>query len=149
MSWGILKTAVHRIRKLLAPTRTKGRISSCTFLALCGLCGTTAYAGGGGQDQVARGRQLARIECSQCHVVDQDLPPSLQVSAPSFEAIANGRTINEKSLRHFISTTHWDGQTMPMTMPALGLTKQQTIAVVAYIVSLRKASPPKPNPGRQ
>jgi len=83
---------------------------------------------------------MARIVCSQCHVVspDQDVPPSLNVSAPSFEAIANRRSTNEHYLRHFISVTHWDGRTMPMTMPAPGLTKQETAAVAAYIMSLRK-----------
>jgi mono/diheme cytochrome c family protein len=112
--------------------------------ALSGLCSTLLYAGPPGPSPLlARGKQLARIECSQCHVVspDQGFPPSLQVSAPSFEAIANYRGTSEHSLRHFISTTHWDGQTVPMTMPAPDLTKQETAAVVAYIMSLRKTGP--------
>lgn len=120
------------------------RIGRCVRNYLCialGLYSTTLWAGTGGPDPVAvRGRQLARIECSQCHMVDQDAPPSLEVSAPAFEAIAKRRTTSEKSLRHFIRTTHWDGQTIPMTMPAPALTRQETTAIVAYIMSLRKGS---------
>jgi len=111
------------------------------YLSVCGLSSTIIHAQTPGSDPpVVRGRQLARIECSQCHVVspDQEYPPSLEVSAPSFEAIADRRTTSEKSLRHFISTTHWDGQKIPMTMPAPELTKQETAAIVAYILSLRK-----------
>ena len=109
------------------------------FIALCNLFATTLFAGtSDSRSLVRRGEQLARIQCSQCHLVDQGPPPSLNVSAPSFESIANRRTVNEKSLRHFISTTHWDGQTIPMTMPAPELPKQEIGAVVAYIMSLRK-----------
>jgi mono/diheme cytochrome c family protein len=118
------------------------RMRRCLFVAVFGLYSTSLFAGNPGPDPlVVRGRQLARIVCSQCHVIspDQDLSPSLEVAAPSFEAIANRRATSEKYLRHFISSTHWDGQTIPMTMPAPGLTKQETAAVAAYIMSLRKS----------
>lgn len=121
--------------------RTGRRIGAYLFVAWCGLCSMRLDAGAPEPDPtLVRGKELARIECSQCHVVsaDQEYPPSLQVSAPPFEAIANRRATNEKSLRHFISTTHWDGQTIPMTMPAPGLTKQEIAAITAYIMSLRK-----------
>lgn len=117
------------------------RVATCLFIALCGLCGLPLYAETQSPDPLpVLGKNLARIECSQCHVVspDQEFPPSLDVSAPSFEVIANRPATSERSLRHFISTTHWDGQTIPIKMPAPGLTKQETTAVVAYIMSLRK-----------
>ena len=118
------------------------RIKTFLFAALSALCAAIPYAAAaaGPDPLVVQGSQLARIDCSRCHVVspDQDFPPQLQVSAPSFEAIANRRTSSAESLRHFISTTHWDGQTIPITMPAPALTKQETAALVAYILSLRK-----------
>ncbi len=118
------------------------RIRRSFFAALPGLCSAIICAAGapGPDPLVVRGGQLARIDCARCHVVsaDQDFPPLLQVSAPSFQAIANRRTTNQESLRHFIDTTHWDGQTIPITMPAPGLTKQETAALTAYIMSLRK-----------
>lgn len=120
-----------------APIGWRQRIRVGVSLALSGLWSGVLCAGSA-DPQVVLGRQLARIECSQCHVVDQDLPPSLQVSAPAFEAIANRRSASAKDLLHFITTTHWDGQTMPMTMPAPQLTRQEATAIVAYIMSLRQ-----------
>jgi len=111
----------------------------CT--ALCGLCSVLPNLAHAAPDPlVERGKQFARIACSQCHIVgpEQDLSPALDVSAPAFEAIANRHDTSERSLQLFISKTHWDGQTMPMTMPAPGLTKQETLAVARYIMSLRK-----------
>jgi len=92
------------------------------------------------QTSAARGEQLARLICSACHVVaaDQEFPPLLRDPAPRFVDIANRPDTTEKSLRHFITTTHWDEKTLPMTMPNPELTEQQTIAVARYIVSLRK-----------
>jgi cytochrome c1 len=89
---------------------------------------------------VARGHHFALIVCSDCHVVapNQEFSPTINVSAPPFEEIANRRSSSERSLQRFISETHWDGQTIPIKMPTPGLTKQETIAVARYIMSLRK-----------
>jgi len=116
------------------------RICAGLCVVLCG-CSTTLNAAKAGPDPlVASGKQTARIECSQCHFVapDQESPPELNVSAPPFEEIANRHTSSERSLERFISKTHWDGQTIPITMPAPGLTRQETISVARYIMSLRK-----------
>jgi mono/diheme cytochrome c family protein len=88
----------------------------------------------------ARGEQLARVQCSACHVVasDQALPPLRQLPTPSFDEIANRPKTSEKSLQRFIATTHWDMKSVPMTMPAQLLTKEETAAVSRYILSLRK-----------
>lgn len=87
------------------------------------------------------GRQLARIVCSDCHIVgsDSESPPPLHDSvAPRFDEIASRPGINEKALQLFITTTHWDGESIPYTMPKPDLTKQEVVALSRYIMSLRK-----------
>ncbi len=116
--------------------RPAGRVALVLF-ALYGVC---ASAGEPARDAVARGEKLARQQCSACHVVasDQDLPPLRQLPTPSFYDIANRPTTSEKSLEHFIGTTHWDMKTVPMTMPDQMLTRDEKAAVSRYILSLRK-----------
>jgi len=89
---------------------------------------------------LARGEQIARQLCSDCHVVagHQEFPPLLHSREPGFSEIADRPTTTEKSIRKFITTTHWDGKTIPMTMPDPMLTPEQAIAVSRYIMSLRK-----------
>jgi mono/diheme cytochrome c family protein len=89
---------------------------------------------------VIAGKQLARIACSGCHVVgsDAESPPVLRDPASRFDEIASRPGSSEKSLQRFITTTHWDGETMPNTMPSPELTKQQVAALSRYIMSLRK-----------
>jgi mono/diheme cytochrome c family protein len=86
------------------------------------------------------GKQLARIVCSDCHVVasDSESPPPLHDPAPRFDEIASRPGTTEKSLQQFITTTHWDGETIPITMPKPELTKQQVVALSRYIMSLHK-----------
>lgn len=90
---------------------------------------------------ILQGQQLARITCSNCHVVasDSESPvPMLHESAPRFDDIANRPGTTENSLQKFIMTTHWDGETIPMTMPKPDLTKKQIVALSRYVMSLRK-----------
>jgi mono/diheme cytochrome c family protein len=89
---------------------------------------------------VLSGKQLARIACSGCHVVaiDSESPPLLHDPAPRFDEIASRPGTTAKSLQQFITTTHWDGETIPITMPKQELTKQQAVALSRYIMSLRK-----------
>jgi hypothetical protein len=86
------------------------------------------------------GKQLARIACSDCHVVasDSESPPLLRDPAPRFDEIASRPGTTQKSLQKFITTTHWDGETIPITMPKPELTKQQVMTLSRYIMSLRK-----------
>ena len=88
---------------------------------------------------VARGEHIARLICSACHVVakDQEYPPILDTPGPSFFDISNRPDTTQRSLRHFITTTHWDTRTLPMAMPNPMLTPEDTRAVAQYIVSLR------------
>jgi mono/diheme cytochrome c family protein len=89
--------------------------------------------------EVARGAHIARLICSACHVVatDQEFPPILSQATPSFVAIANRPGVTADSLRHFITSTHWDADKLPMSMPNPMLTSEETRAVALYILSLR------------
>ncbi len=88
---------------------------------------------------VAHGEHIAQNVCSACHVVakGQEFPPLLNQPAPSFFDIANRPGVSAESLRHFITSTHWDTDKLPMTMPDLMLSDDQTRAVTRYILSLR------------
>lgn len=121
----------------LSPMR---RVSVLGLLCVVfnGMCSTDTYASDSAD--VLRGKQLARIACSDCHVVgsDSDSPPLRYAPAPRFDDIASRPGTSEKSLQRFITTTHWDGETMPMTMPKPDLIKPQVVALSRYIMSLRK-----------
>ena len=110
------------------------------YAVLIGFSGGSANAGEPVRDPVARGEQLARQQCSACHVVasNQELPPLRQLPTPSFYEIANRPKTSEKSLERFIGTTHWDMKSVPMTMPDQMLTQDERVAVSRYILSLRK-----------
>ncbi len=66
---------------------------------------------------------------------NQDYPPLLEQPTPTFPSIANRPDISEKKLRLFISTTHWDSKTIPLTMPNPELSRTDTAAVIRYILS--------------
>ncbi|MGP0089557.1 MAG: hypothetical protein ACLPKB_06305 [Xanthobacteraceae bacterium] len=91
-------------------------------------------------DEVVAGRDLALLVCSICHIVaaDQRFAPRLEQRTPSFEEIANRPNTSAGSLRQFVTTTHWDGRTIPMTMPDPMLVEYQISQVTSYILSLRK-----------
>jgi len=91
------------------------------------------------QGSLTRGEQLAREICSACHVVakNQEYPPLLVEPAPAFADIARRPNTTLKSLRHFIRSTHWDMQRIPMSMPNPMLTDDETSAVAQYILSLK------------
>ena len=125
----MLRTAQH-------PPSPHSSILRLLYAVLNGMCSIGIYAAASADD--LSGRQLARIACSDCHVVgsDSESPPPLHDPAPRFDEIANRP--GEKSLQQFITTTHWDGETIPYTMPKPELTKQQVVALSRYIMTLRK-----------
>lgn len=89
---------------------------------------------------VVAGRELAVEVCSVCHVVapNQEFAPRLGQVTPSFMEIANNPNTSADSLRKFITTTHWDERTIPITMPNPMLYGDQIPQVISYILSLRK-----------
>ena len=108
--------------------------------ALCALCASSLFAAGvPTTPEVARGEHVARLVCSACHVVaaDQDYPPLLNQATPTFAEIANRPGVTVESLRRFITTTHWDVDKLPMSMPNQMLSPAEAQAVSRYILSLR------------
>lgn len=88
---------------------------------------------------IAAGRELARHDCSPCHVISPaPHAPRIFEIAPDFQAIANTSGMTETALHAFLLTSH-------PKMPNLILSPEQSRNVIAYILSLR---PPAPNPSR-
>jgi len=92
--------------------------------------------------RLERGEYVALELCSYCHVVSPDTRyrPELEPAAPSFQSLADNPKNTAASLGRFVTTTHWDESTLPMTMPNQSLSKEDTEAVVAYILSKRQPS---------
>jgi mono/diheme cytochrome c family protein len=118
------------------------RIAALALAAalLCALCTPrTSAADVPKMPDVARGEHIARLVCSACHEVatDQEFPPLLKQATPAFAEIANRPGVSAESLQRFVTTTHWDVDRLPMSMPNPMLTKSQAQAVSRYILSLR------------
>jgi len=90
-------------------------------------------------NDVSKGRHLAIMLCTACHVAAPDQPyaPTLSPPAPSFESIAQRAETNSDSLRKFLTTTH-QGLDNPKGMPDPVLADSQIRAISAYLLSLRK-----------
>ena len=90
-------------------------------------------------DDVSKGRHLAIMLCTGCHVVAPEQPyaPTLSPPAASFRSIArrSGTTVN--SLRSFLTTTH-QGPDNQDGMPDPMLADFQIKEISAYLLSLRK-----------
>jgi mono/diheme cytochrome c family protein len=115
-------------------------MTALLFALLAALLSRTAHPGGRADAAVARGEHIARVICSNCHVVasDQEFPPILLVKTPDFSEIANRPGTTAESLQRFIMHTHWDEERIPMTMPNQLLPASDVKAVSRYILSLRK-----------
>jgi len=116
------------------------RICNVAFLLGLSALGAAAWPAEETSDrQVNHGRQIALQICAACHVVApaQEFPPLLNPPAPPFAEIANRADSTRASLRHFVTHTHWDEKSLPLTMPNPGLTDSQIAEVVSYILSLR------------
>jgi len=110
-----------------------------SVLAAASAAQATTRAERQARQQAQRGEQIALAQCSACHIVaeHQEYQPLLREPAPSFQSIANRPDTTEKSLRHFVATTHWDLKTVPITMPDPELSKDDTTDVIRYILTLR------------
>ena len=106
-----------------------------------------SQASQGSQDsQVAKGRELALMVCSACHIVapKQELTPILRPPAPPFEVIAMRPRTTAESLSGFLATNH-KAATAKLEMPDPMLVDYQIGEVVSYILSLRR-KPASPTP---
>jgi mono/diheme cytochrome c family protein len=130
-------------RKSLLAARNAHRPSAAISLSPAALWafGSAALAGTMSHDPaVARGEHIARLVCSACHLVavDQEYPPMLNHPAPDFSDIANRPGTTADSVQKFVTHTHWNLQAIPLSMPDMMLSKDETRAVALYIMSLRK-----------
>ena len=84
------------------------------------------------EQDVKRGRDLALLICTACHVVasDQPLPPRLVPPGPDFQLIANRPATTDKSLHQFLVVPHG-------RMPGIPLADYLISPLVSYILSLR------------
>jgi mono/diheme cytochrome c family protein len=78
---------------------------------------------------VAKGTQLARQWCANCHVVDGTTSGMVQQGPPSFRAVAQGGLTGDQ-LRAFLTHPH-------APMPDLALTRSEIDDLIAYIEALR------------
>ena len=102
------------------------------IIPVCGLvvlapfvAGPFAYAA-----DVARGRRLAQILCSQCHFITTNSVGWF--NAPSFVAIANDPATTSTSLETVIETPH------PKLMGRAARSPSEAADLTAYILSLKQ-----------
>jgi mono/diheme cytochrome c family protein len=110
------------------------------FVATVSFCAALAqYAEGGvpTTSELARGESIARQRCAACHVVAHDEQYTVK-PGPDFADIASRPGVSATSVQHFITTTHWDVDKLPMSMPNPMLSNDDIRAVSSYILSLRK-----------
>ncbi|MCU0889470.1 MAG: cytochrome c [Rubritepida sp.] len=77
------------------------------------------------------GGRIAQQWCANCHAVAPGMTPPTGDAVASFPAIAALRSTTEMSLRVFLQTPH-------ANMPNFQLSRAETDALVAYILSLRR-----------
>jgi mono/diheme cytochrome c family protein len=80
--------------------------------------------------QPARGFDLARRLCAQCHAVQKDLGRSPNEHAPRFQAIASVPGMTAIALSAALNTSH-------RLMPNILLDAEQQTNIIAYILSLK------------
>ena len=74
------------------------------------------------------GLNMAQHVCSKCHGISAE--PSPLPQAPRFREVADQKGMTGTALTVWMQTSH-------PTMPNIVLTKQETLDVVAYILSLK------------
>jgi mono/diheme cytochrome c family protein len=79
----------------------------------------------------SEGLRVARQWCAACHAVSRDMPPPAGDAVPGFPAVAAMPSTTETGLRVFLQTPH-------ANMPNFQLSRAETDAVVAYLLSLRQ-----------
>jgi mono/diheme cytochrome c family protein len=77
------------------------------------------------------GARIAQQWCANCHAVAPGQRPPTGDAVASFPAIAALTSTTEMSLRVFLQTPH-------ANMPNFQLSRAETDAIVAYILSLRR-----------
>jgi mono/diheme cytochrome c family protein len=78
-----------------------------------------------------KGRVMAREVCAECHAVGRRSTRSPNPRSPSFFVIASTPGMTEIALNVILHTSH-------RYMPNIVLNDEQSAAIIAYILSLRK-----------
>lgn len=102
------------------------RASACA-LTLLALLSPAAHS-----DDVAKGEELAKALCAECHLNPGQGEKRGPMGVPGFAAVAN------RPLQTFDGVVGWLKSVPPM-MPDHHLTQDEMFALAAYIMSLRKA----------
>lgn len=101
-----------------------------TFFAITALGFPIAAAADGDPGDIQKGKSLAREVCARCHLVEVADRSDPVLGIPSFQEVAYRPSTTALSLRVFLRSPHKD-------MPNLVLSKDDTDAIVAYILSLK------------
>jgi mono/diheme cytochrome c family protein len=94
-------------------------------LGLASFTATTAQAQGPGD-----GRPLAERWCMACHVIEREPLTVAPDRGPSFPVIAARPGMTPEQLRRYLSTGHTH-------MPDFALSRYESDALIAYVLSLR------------
>ena len=78
----------------------------------------------------ADGRPLAERWCMACHVIERESPTLSPDRGPNLAVIAARPSTTPESLRRYLSTGHTH-------MPDFALSRYESDALIAYILSLR------------
>jgi len=89
-------------------------------------------AGGARAQDIASGKHIAQVWCSNCHLVDSENPKVVSDAVPTFSSIAQTSSTTAVLLAVFLSTPHG-------RMPDFVLSRRNIRDVSAYILSLRKS----------
>jgi mono/diheme cytochrome c family protein len=105
------------------------------FAAACPVWGEEGVNSG----DVQAGHKLAILVCANCHVAanDQLSDQIFRPPAPSFQSIAQRKSLNAAWLQDYMKTTH-RGLDNPKGMPNPQLLDFQIKQVSDYLLSLRK-----------
>ncbi|KAB2939759.1 MAG: cytochrome c [Hyphomicrobium sp.] len=100
--------------------------------SVCALALLVALSPAARGDDVAKGEELAKALCAECHLNPGQGEKRGPMGVPGFAAVAN------RPLQTFDGVVGWLKSVPPM-MPDHHLTQDEMFALAAYIMSLRKA----------
>lgn len=103
--------------------------SSAKIIALVSIA--ILAAGAARAQNIAAGKGIAQVWCSNCHGVDPQDQKAVRGEVPTLLEIARMKSTTETSLAAFLTTPHGG-------MPNLTLSRKEISDLSAYILSLRK-----------
>lgn len=95
------------------------------------LAAALVAATGAHAHDIANGKAIAQVWCSNCHLVDPRDQRPARDATPTFPSIAQKKSTTAASLAAFLKARHG-------AMPDLSLSRDEIEDVSAYILSLRR-----------